>query len=136
MVCKEICSNLMRLPIDRIDVKYGPKTEYLTVCCPCYNEDIIELEKTFRSLLKNFEFMKVRVRFADDEFGQFLKEKFRNLALVIVPIFDGTKALSDSCKRWLGTPTDLIVHAKSPQSKPSTTTVLTEFLLQTKTSME
>jgi len=84
-----------------MELRQGADTQYLFVCCPCYNEEMIELEKTIRSLLKNFEFIKTRVRFSDDEFGQELKKKFAALTLVFVPIFDGMRAMSASCKRWI-----------------------------------
>ncbi len=77
------------------------ETRYLCICLPCYNEQFEELLKTFLSLMENIEFMQRKARLHDDESGQHLKRDFINTVPVIVPIFDGTKAISPSIREWL-----------------------------------
>jgi len=79
----------------------SPKNgNFICVCCPCYNEGFNELEKTMRSLLRNFEFLKTKTRFHHDSFGNKISSTFNAFSLVFVPIFDGVKPMSESCKTW------------------------------------
>lgn len=43
---------------------------YLTICVPCYNEELEEFYKTILSLMENVEFMKKQVRLHDDFAGE------------------------------------------------------------------
>jgi hypothetical protein len=52
-VCKNICGHLLNDPDE--------KKRYLTICVPCYNEDLDELLKTLFSLMENIEFMQRKV---------------------------------------------------------------------------
>jgi hypothetical protein len=53
-VCTNICSHLMEDPDEN--------KRYLTICVPCYNEDLDELMKTLYSLMENVEFMQRKVQ--------------------------------------------------------------------------
>jgi cellulose synthase/poly-beta-1,6-N-acetylglucosamine synthase-like glycosyltransferase len=52
-VCTNICTQLLEDP--------DPNKRYLTICVPCYNEDLDELLKTLLSLMENIEFMQRKV---------------------------------------------------------------------------
>ena len=52
-VCKNMCAQLVNDPDE--------KKRYLTICVPCYNEDLDELLKTLLSLMENIEFMQRKV---------------------------------------------------------------------------
>lgn len=52
-VCRNICSELINDPDEN--------KRYLTICVPCYNEDLDELLKTLFSLMENVEFMQRKV---------------------------------------------------------------------------
>jgi hypothetical protein len=53
--CKAFPSrNIGRYLIERAEIE---NTKYLTVCVPCYNEDLEEMLKTLVSLMENFDFM-------------------------------------------------------------------------------
>lgn len=52
-VCTNICTQLMEDPDEN--------KRYLTICVPCYNEDLDELMKTLYSLMENVEFMQRKV---------------------------------------------------------------------------
>ena len=54
-VCKNICGSLLDDP--------DPNKKYLTICVPCYNEDLDELLKTLYSLMENVEFMQRKVSY-------------------------------------------------------------------------
>ncbi len=54
-VCENICDSLMAAASE------NPDTKYLTVCVPCYNENLEELMKTFLSLMENIDFMQRKV---------------------------------------------------------------------------
>ena len=41
------------------------------------------------------------MRLSDDPAGQALKKTFETMVPIIVPIFDGTKAMSESMREWL-----------------------------------
>lgn len=53
-VCKQICS---------LFVEEGEANGvcFLTICIPCYNENVDELMKTISSIMNNIEFMKHKV---------------------------------------------------------------------------
>lgn len=53
-VCENICAELLTDPDEH--------KKYLTICVPCYNEDLDELLKTLYSLMENVEFMQRKVR--------------------------------------------------------------------------
>ncbi|RYH30586.1 hypothetical protein EON65_04710 [archaeon] len=53
-VAEEICSHLLQKA-------ESDNVKFMTVCVPCYNEDLSELLKTLVSLLENFEFMERKV---------------------------------------------------------------------------
>ncbi len=57
--------------------------------------------KTVLSIMENIDFMKHSTRFHDDELGLKLKAEFLSLEPVIVPIFDGIKAIHPSMREWL-----------------------------------
>lgn len=61
-VCENICGNLLEAAAG------NPDTTYLTVCVPCYNENLEELMKTFLSLMENIDFMKRKVGHHQQEF--------------------------------------------------------------------
>ena len=93
-VCRKVCKELKRsLGKDR--------RKFLCVCVPCYNESTDDLMKTIASLMENVDFMKHKTRFNDDEVGKTLKDDFESLQIVIVPIFDGYKAMDRTMKEWL-----------------------------------
>ena len=93
-VCRKVCKALKR--------SLGKeKRKFLCVCVPCYNESTDDLMKTIASLMENVDFMKHKTRFNDDEVGAALKEDFESLQIVIVPIFDGCKAMDSTVKEWL-----------------------------------
>jgi len=52
-VCRNICTELINDPDEN--------KRYLTICVPCYNEDLDELLKTLFSLMENVEFMQRKV---------------------------------------------------------------------------
>jgi hypothetical protein len=52
-VCTNICTHLLDDP--------DTNKRYLTICVPCYNEDLDELLKTLLSLMENIEFMQRKV---------------------------------------------------------------------------
>jgi hypothetical protein len=94
-VCRKVCKALKKsLGKD--------KRKFLCICVPCYNESTEDLMKTIASLMENIDFMKHKTRFNDDETGNALKEDFATLQPVIVPIFDGIKAMDPSVREWLG----------------------------------
>ena len=92
-ICLKICSNLKE--------KFQKKRNFLCVCCPCYNESFDDLTKTLLSIMENIDFLKHKTRFHDDETGRKLFEYFQTLEIVIVPIFDGVKAMDSTMKKWL-----------------------------------
>jgi cellulose synthase/poly-beta-1,6-N-acetylglucosamine synthase-like glycosyltransferase len=93
-VCRKVCKALKRsLGKD--------KRKFLCVCVPCYNESTDDLMKTIASLMENVDFMKHKTRFNDDEVGTALRDDFESLQIVIVPIFDGFKAMDSTVKEWL-----------------------------------
>jgi cell fate (sporulation/competence/biofilm development) regulator YlbF (YheA/YmcA/DUF963 family) len=93
-VCRKVCKALKR--------SLGKeKRKFLCVCVPCYNESTDDLMKTIASLMENVDFMKHKTRFNDDEVGRTLKEDFESLQIVIVPIFDGYKAMDRTMKEWI-----------------------------------
>lgn len=93
-VANNICNHLL-------DISEIEDTRYMTVCLPCYNEDLEELLKTIVSLMENFEFMQRKARLHDDALGLSLDKEFKRTRAIIVPIFDGTRALSPTMKAWL-----------------------------------
>ena len=53
-VCRNICTQFLDDPDEN--------KRYLTICVPCYNEDLDELLKTLLSLMENIEFMQRKVQ--------------------------------------------------------------------------
>ncbi len=50
-VCQNISDSLMSA------VENRPQAKYLAICVPCYNENVMDLMKTFISLMQNVDFM-------------------------------------------------------------------------------
>ena len=96
-LARKVCGSLL----SKITGSNLRDPEYLTICVPCYNEHFDELESTISSLMANIEFLKTRTRFYEDAEGLKLKRKFMKLKPVIVPIFDGMKAIHPTMKAWL-----------------------------------
>lgn len=96
----KVCKNLQN-ELSRNALKDDAGINYMTICIPCYNEEIEEFYKTLLSLLENIEFIKKQARLNDDPAGQALKKTFETMVPIIVPIFDGTKAMSESMREWL-----------------------------------
>jgi cellulose synthase/poly-beta-1,6-N-acetylglucosamine synthase-like glycosyltransferase len=104
-VLEKICGRLIK------EAKTNGK-EYFCVCICIYNEELNDFENTVSSVLKNFEFMKRSTKFSNDKFGKSMQEKFNNLELLLVPIFDGITQkndddnkvkpiMKDSMMKWL-----------------------------------
>lgn len=74
--------------------------KYLCVCMPCYNEGKEEIYKTLMSLMTNIEFMK-KARMNETDAGKAVEREFQCTKLVMVPIFDGVKAMDESTREWL-----------------------------------
>jgi hypothetical protein len=53
-ISQNICRHL--LEVSQLEGK-----KFLTVCCPAYNEEVDEIEKTVMSMLESFYFMKTKV---------------------------------------------------------------------------
>jgi cellulose synthase/poly-beta-1,6-N-acetylglucosamine synthase-like glycosyltransferase len=96
-ICKTICKALKR------SFAKQKQRKFLCCCVPCYNEEKDDLIKTIHSTMDNIDFMKNKTRFNDDEVGRLLREYFESLEIVIVPIFDGCKAMAmtSSVRKWL-----------------------------------
>jgi hypothetical protein len=104
--------------------------KYLAICIPAYNEEFEEMLKTLITLMENVEFMKKKVvfcflllclsfifSFLSFPFFSFLSwkatkisefrekegllDEFKKTVPVLVPIFDGTRALSGTMKEWI-----------------------------------
>lgn len=52
-VCQQVCKDL--------EAQYGANKKFLTICIPCFNEELQELIKTIDSVMKNVEFMQRKV---------------------------------------------------------------------------
>jgi cellulose synthase/poly-beta-1,6-N-acetylglucosamine synthase-like glycosyltransferase len=79
-----------------------------------YNEDFEEMYKTLTSLLQNIEFFKKEVLYIKGKDDT--KEGFSKIVPVIVPIFDGTKALSKSMKKWINDNFPLMLNELEPRT--------------------
>jgi cellulose synthase/poly-beta-1,6-N-acetylglucosamine synthase-like glycosyltransferase len=110
-VANEVCRYL----VEKAELE-GKK--YLPVCIPCYNEDFLELLKTLVSLMENFEFMQKKARLHDDVAGRALKNEFNMTIPIIVPIFDGAKALSPTMKEWINANFPLLLNEMEGKSEP------------------
>eukprot|EP01032_Pedospumella_encystans_P009138 gene9138-10785_t len=91
--CRNICADLVG--------QYDGRSRFLTICVPCYNEDLDELLKTIYSVMENVEFMKRKARFYGDKAGFALQQEFINTVPIIVPIFDGVAKVKPSVQEWL-----------------------------------
>jgi len=91
---KTICDALVS-KVEHTDSKY------LCICVPCYNEDVDEFLKTILSLMENMEFIHRKAFFDKNEEGEKLEKEFSNIIPIIIPIFDGITAMSESMKNWL-----------------------------------
>ena len=98
----QISENVCRSLIEHAQIT-GKK--YLTVCCPAYNEEFEEMMKTLLSLMNSFDFMKNETHNLREFKDPALLQEFQDVVSVIVPIFDGTRAISASMSAvclWLG----------------------------------
>jgi hypothetical protein len=54
-IANDVCRHLL-------DTAQSEGKKFLTVCCPAYNEEAEEMQKTIYSMLQSFHFMKTQVR--------------------------------------------------------------------------
>jgi cellulose synthase/poly-beta-1,6-N-acetylglucosamine synthase-like glycosyltransferase len=95
-VSEKVCKSL-------IETSYVEGKRFLTICCPAYNEEVDEMEKTLSSLLESFDYMYNKTPSTSKYSSPAVQEEFQKVIPVIVPLFDGTKALSASMREWLNT---------------------------------
>jgi cellulose synthase/poly-beta-1,6-N-acetylglucosamine synthase-like glycosyltransferase len=93
-VSEKVCKSL-------IETSYAEGKNFLTVCCPTYNEEVDEMVKTLASLLEAFDYMYNKSPSISKYSSPAVQEEFQNVIPVIVPLFDGTKAISASMREWL-----------------------------------
>jgi hypothetical protein len=85
----------------RASLNQETESEFLVVCCPCYNEEFEELFNTITSFMQTVEFFKRQIRLQSDGVGSSMTGVLAGSRIVFCPIFDGQKALSATMKYWL-----------------------------------